>query len=83
MLLFSHPTGNANVRHAALGLHRAGLIGEFWTCLNYRDGPLARLLPEKITHQLRRRTYPEELTKVIRTQPFHETVRLFAPRLGL
>jgi len=34
MILFSHPTGNANVRHAALGLNRAGLLGEFWTCIN-------------------------------------------------
>jgi alpha-maltose-1-phosphate synthase len=83
MLLFSHPTGNANVRYAALGLHRAGLIGELWTCLNHRDGPLTRLLPGKIREQLRRRTYPAELHGVIRTQPFHEMVRLLAPKVGL
>ena len=84
MLIFSHPTGNANVRHAALGLFRAGLLGEFWTCLNFRaPALLAGLLPDRVTAQLRRRSYPEELAAVIRTQPLPEIVRLFAPRLGL
>lgn len=84
MLIFSHPTGNANVRHAALGLFRAGLLQEFWTCLNFRAPPsLERLLPGRIRGQLRRRAYPDELTAVIHTQPVREVVRLFAPKLGL
>jgi starch synthase len=84
MLIFAHPTGNANVRHAALGLFRAGLLDEFWTCLNFRASPLLeRVLPGRITRQLRRRSYPDELTAAIRTRPFREVVRLFAPKLGL
>jgi starch synthase len=84
MILFTHPTGNANVRYAALGLHRAGLLSEFWTCLNYRgSGVLEKLLPRSVTNQLKRRTYPEALTNVIRTQPFHEMMRLLAPKVGL
>ncbi|HEX2853328.1 MAG TPA: glycosyltransferase family 4 protein [Opitutaceae bacterium] len=84
MILFTHPTGNANVRYAALGLHQAGLISEFWTCLNYRgSGFLEKILPRGVTNQLKRRTYPEALTSVIHTQPFHEVMRLLAPKVGL
>ncbi len=84
MILFSHPTGNANVRHAALGLHRAGLLGELWTCVNYRESPWhRRVLPASIARQLRRRTFPAELGTVIRTFPLREIGRLLAPRAGL
>jgi len=84
MLLFTHPTGNANVRHAALGLFRAGLLAEFWTCLNFQAPPLLeRLLPGRVTRQLRRRGYPPELADAIHTRPLREVIRLFAPRLGL
>ena len=84
MLLFSHPTGNANVRHAALGLYRAGLLEEFWTCLNYRAPAfLERMLPGQMTSQLRRRTFPRELATAIRSRPMREVVRLFAPKFGL
>lgn len=84
MILFTHPTGNANVRYAALGLHRAGLLSEFWTCLDYRGtGFLDKLLPGSVRNQLKRRTNPEELAAVIRTQPFHEVMRLLAPKVGL
>ena len=84
MILFSHPTGNANVRHAALGLHRAGLLREFWTCVHYRDSPLLRrLLPDPIVRQLQRRVFPDELAKKIRTFPFREIGRMLAPRAGL
>lgn len=84
MILFTHPTGNANVRHAALGLHRAGLLGEFWTGVNY-DAPrwLQGLLPRGVRAQLQRRAYPAELAAVIRTKPFHEAMRLLAPRVGM
>jgi hypothetical protein len=52
MILFSHPMGNANVRHAALGLHRAGLLGEFWTCVHYRETPfLRRVVPGALARQ--------------------------------
>ncbi|HYD83125.1 MAG TPA: glycosyl transferase family 1, partial [Opitutus sp.] len=84
MILFSHPTGNANVRHAALGLHRAGLLGEFWTCVNYRETPLLRrMLPTSLSRQLGRRTFPTELADSIRTFPLREIGRLLAPRAGL
>lgn len=84
MILFSHPTGNANVRHAALGLRTAGLLGEFWTCLDYHGaGGLGRWLPRTVESQLRRRANPAELTPFIRTRPAREMGRLLASRLGL
>ncbi|HYP15847.1 MAG TPA: glycosyl transferase family 1, partial [Opitutus sp.] len=84
MILFSHPTGNANVRHAALGLHRAGLLGEFWTCVNYRETPLLRrLMPGAVARQLQRRVFPAELAESIRSFPMRELGRLIAPRAGL
>lgn len=84
MILFSHPTGNANVRHAALGLHRAGLLGEFWTCVNYRESPLLqRVLPGSISRQLRRRVFPAELNGKIHSAPLRELGRMLAPRAGL
>jgi len=83
VLLFSHPTGNANVRHAALGLHRAGLIREFWTCINYRGrNPLTRLLPGGVRGQLARRSFPDELQPCLRAHPWREAGRLLAHRLG-
>jgi glycosyltransferase involved in cell wall biosynthesis len=84
MILFSHPTGNANVRNAALGLHKAGLLGEFWTCVHYRETPfLRRVLPGSVARQLRRRIFPSELSNVMRSSPLRELGRLIAPRAGL
>ena len=38
MILLSHPTANQNVRQTALALAEAGLLGDFWTCINWRQG---------------------------------------------
>jgi glycosyltransferase involved in cell wall biosynthesis len=84
MILLSHPTGNANVRHAALGLQRADLLGEFWTCLSFNETPILRkILPRSVSGQLRRRSFPKELSPRMRSFPFREIVRLLAPRAGL
>ena len=54
MLLLSHPTGNANVRHAALGLARAGLLTEFRTCFAVDPGAAwLSLLPGGLAEKLR------------------------------
>ena len=84
MILFSHPTGNANVRHAALGLQHAGLLGEFWTCVNHRpDGLFARLLPGGLRQQLARRSFPPALQPLIHAYPLLEYGRLACGRVGL
>lgn len=84
MILLSHPTGNAAVRHAALGLHRAGLLGEFWTGLHLPIPNWAnRWLPNGLSQDLQRRSFPEELRKKIRSHPWREATRLLAGRFGL
>ena len=84
MILQSHPTGNSYVRQTALGLHEAGLLAEFWTCVNWnQDSAWARLLPEKLTRQLARRTFPPEIRDQTHLLPLREMARLLAPTLKL
>jgi glycosyltransferase involved in cell wall biosynthesis len=84
MIIFSHPTGNANVRHAALGLLRAGLLAEFWTCLSFSPPALCeRLLARCGAGRLGRRAFPPELAAMIHTRPLREIIRLLAPICGL
>ncbi|MFT3831383.1 MAG: glycosyltransferase family 4 protein [Opitutaceae bacterium] len=81
MILLSHPTGNANVRHAALGLARAGLLAEFRTCLAVDPSATwLRLLPSALAGQLRRRAVPEEIRRLAHSRPLRELVRLGAAR---
>ena len=84
MILFSHPTGNANVRHAALALRRSHLLSEFWTCVHFPSrSALASFLPRRLHRQLQRRGHPVELEPYLRTSPVREVLRLIAPRAGL
>ena len=84
MILFSHPTGNANVRHAALALQKAGLLGEFWTTVDHRPNTLfAKVLPSSLRTQLARRSYPAELHPYLHGMPTRELLRMMAGRLGL
>src|SRR5258707_242779 len=83
-ILISHPTGNANIRNAALALLEAGVLGEFWTSLHWRlDSPWSRLMPPALRSQMARRTFPGLPPERIRTRPFRELGRFAAPRLGL
>jgi starch synthase len=82
MILLSYPIGNVFSRQAAAALQEAGLLAEFWTCLDWRAGSFAdRLLPSALTRQLRRRSLPESLRGRVRTAPARELVRLLAARL--
>jgi glycosyltransferase involved in cell wall biosynthesis len=84
MIIGSHPTGNANVREAMLGLLEAGLLSEFHTCLAPRRmDAWVRLLPASIREQVLRRELPETLRRVTRTHPWRELGRFAAPRLHL
>lgn len=84
MILQQHPTGNSYVRQTALGLEEAGLLSEFWTCVSWNaDSAWVRLLPEKLTRQLARRTFPPEIRDKTRLFPLREVGRLLAPSLKL
>jgi len=84
MILLSHPTGNANVRQAALALNESNLLAEFWTC--FAPNPSAiwmRLLPHSLATRLQRRSLPAALHRKAQTIPFRELSRLLAGNLGL
>ncbi len=84
MILLAHPTGNANVRHVLQSLSEAQLLAEFWTCIAWNENSLAsRVLPAKWKQQFARRTFSNVDKSKIKTMPWRETVRLFAPRLRL
>lgn len=83
MILFSHPTGNANVRHAALALSEAGVLGEYWTCVSWNpESALNRLLPGAIRRQLIRRALPDALRAKAHHHPWREAGRMLASRFG-
>lgn len=82
--LISHPTGNMNVRQNALALANAGLLAEFWTCLNFdiQQWPWL-LLPSGIRNQLGRRQFDLPDKTKIRAFPWHELGRLILPKLPI
>lgn len=83
MILFSHPTGNANVRHAAMALEEEGLLDEFWTCVSWDPHSLLNhVLPRKIRRQLCRRALPAILRPKVRHVPWREAGRMLASQLG-
>jgi glycosyltransferase involved in cell wall biosynthesis len=86
VILISHPTANQNVRQTARALAEAGLLGEFWTCVNWKqDGFLDRYLPfpARVRKELWRRSFRAELKPFIRTFPWREWGRLLSGQLGL
>jgi glycosyltransferase involved in cell wall biosynthesis len=84
MILFSHPTTNANVRQAALALAEAELLQEFWTCVSWDpNARVNRLLPSSVRRQLARRVLPPAVLKRTRTRPLRELGRHLSSRLGL
>lgn len=77
MIVLSHPTGNENVRQAALAFAEAGMLAEFWTTINWNpESALDRLLPRRSRETLRRRAYPEIVRTKIRARPLREMARL-------
>lgn len=84
MILLSHATGNENVRQTALAFSEAGLLEEFWTCLNWNpDHRIHRLLPRAVRRQLLRRSFPLAVRGVIQSRPSREIARLLAKFLPL
>lgn len=83
MILFSHPTGNANVRHAALALAEAELLAEYWTCVSWNPASLVNLLlPKSLRQQLARRALPELLRAKAHYVLWREAGRMLASRFG-
>jgi starch synthase len=84
MILFSHPTGNANVREAARALNEAGLLSEFWTTVSWNQEQLLnRVLPRSVRRELERRTFPHIDRNQLHCHPWVELGRLTARQLNL
>jgi alpha-maltose-1-phosphate synthase len=84
MILLSHPTGNENVRQAALALQEAYLLGELWTCLNWDpDAAINHFLPRRLRDQLGRRSLPKSVRSFVHTAPARELGRLLFGMFGI
>ena len=80
-LIFSHPTGNANVRMAVNGLARANLLYRFYTAIACFPGTaLFRISSLRPFSEIRRRLFDEILKNLTVTFPWIEVGRLAASK---
>jgi alpha-maltose-1-phosphate synthase len=78
MIILSHPTGNENVRQAALAFAEANLLEQFFTTINWNLGSaFDRILPPSLRESFRRRSFPEMVRCRTRSLPAREAARLF------
>ena len=79
MILFSHPTGNSNVRNALHAFAEANLLKEFWTCVAWNDQwKVNQLLPRGLRAQLCRRSFESRVLSVTHSRPWREVGRLLS-----
>jgi glycosyltransferase involved in cell wall biosynthesis len=82
MIVFSHPTGNANVRSASYGLLESNQLHEFHTAIAAFPGSfIDRLGGIRSLGEIRRRRFDLALKDYTRTWPWHEAGRLFAQKM--
>jgi glycosyltransferase involved in cell wall biosynthesis len=83
-VLISHPTGNANVRAAALGFMEANLLNRFYTSIASFPGSLLNRMGKWVPlSEINRRHYNALLQPITRMWPWLELGRLAASRAGL
>ena len=82
-IIFSHPTGVANVRAAASGLAKAGLLSEFNTAIAAFPGSWLDRLGVGPFAEIRRRRFEANLRPMTRTWPWLEMGRLLAVKSPL
>jgi glycosyltransferase involved in cell wall biosynthesis len=83
-LLFSHPTGNANVRAALVGLLEAGMLEQFHTSIATYPGNGWDLLGRTgLAREFQRRSFDSRLRSLTVQYPFRELARMFASRFNL
>jgi glycosyltransferase involved in cell wall biosynthesis len=82
-ILFSHPTGNANVRAALKGLQKQDLLSYFYTSIaSFTGSFLDRLSNFSPLAEIKRRKFESTLQGVTVSHPFKEFGRLIATKLG-
>jgi glycosyltransferase involved in cell wall biosynthesis len=80
----AHPSGNQFFRHLAVALRDSGMLGQIFTCIDWK-GRLGsdRFLPAALRSELCRRGFSRELRVEVSSHPWREASRLAASRLGL
>ncbi len=82
--IFCHPTGNANVRAAAVGLAEAGILSKFYTTIGiFPEGFLDRLKVLGPLNEFQRRRYETILKPHTILWPWRELGRFSAVKTGL
>jgi len=80
-IIFSHPTGNANVRAALKGIYEAGLLEHFYTSIACFPGTgfdrMSRIPPFA---EFRKRNFDQSLQSLTSTRPLRELSRLTASK---
>ncbi|WPP52900.1 glycosyltransferase family 4 protein [Catalinimonas niigatensis] len=83
-IVFSHPTGNANVRAAVLGLNQAGLLSEFRTSIASFPGSLVDMLGAiGPLSEIRRRRFDASLKYITQQYPWIEIGRMLSQKAGI
>lgn len=83
-ILLSHPTGNANVRAAALGCKNAGILGRFYTTMATFKGTIAdKLSRVGPLSELNRRRFDDGLHAITVMWPWQEIGRILASKFKL
>ena len=83
-ILLQHPTGNANVRAAVMGLQEAGLLEGFHTAIATFPGSfLDRISDIGPFSELKRRRFDASLAPLTKMHPWHELGRMIAAKAGL
>ena len=84
MILFSHPTGNENVRNALAALYRYQLLDRFVTSIAaFNDNIWGKAGNTKWGNQLNRRRFSEDLCSLTVQSPLNEFIRLLSLKFGL
>lgn len=83
-ILFSHPTGNANVKAALKGIQEAGLLASFHTSVSVFPGSILHKLSSlKLLNELKRRQFESGLYSFTTLHPYKELFRLITIKMGL
>ena len=84
MIILSHPTGNENVRHAALAFAESNLLKQFFTTINWSsNSAINRIVPPALRETLRRRSFPKLVRRRTRSMPVREAARLILGAIHL
>src|SRR5579871_6969440 len=80
-MLLSHPTGNANVRAALMGLQAGGILAEFHTTIaTYPGNVWDKLGNQSWGREFKRRSYDERLRSITVQHPARELGRMLASK---